>query len=114
MRVNPEPISTTLAIIGGVTALLSAGTTTALALKQAADRRQQLRIAQLKKEKQKVKKRVLEVKQRRIKVDQMIADSKAQIAKAKAEAERQTPWVLYAGIGGIALFTLIAVKSKAA
>ncbi len=104
-----EP-ATIAAIVTGVAALLSAGTTTALALKSAADRRQQARITQLKNARLKVKRRAQEVQARRIKVDQMIAASQNEITKAKQKAASKTPWVLYAGIGGIALITLIAAR----
>ena len=104
-----EPATIAL-IVTGVAALLSAGTTTALALKSAADRRQQTRITQLKNARARVKRRAREVKARRIKVDQMIAASQNEITKAKQKAASKTPWVLYAGIGGIALITLIAAR----
>ena len=101
----------TIALIAtGVAALLSAGTTTALALKSAADRRQQTRISQLKNARDKVKLRAQQVEARQVQVNQMIAASQNEIAKAKQKAASRTPWVLYAGIGGIALLTIIAAR----
>lgn len=98
-------------IIAGVGAVASAGVQTAVALKNAADRRQKVRITQLKSERQKIQKRRKALKARRAKVEEMIASSQKQIAEAKAKAESRTPWVLYSGVAGMIFVTLLAARA---
>jgi len=108
-----EPI--TLATVAAITTIVSAvggaGVATAVALKQAADKRQATRLVKLKRKRKAIRVRAQQVAQRRQEAETQIAASKQQIAAAQAKAQDRTPWVLYAGAAGLVLVSFIAARA---
>jgi|TARA_R110000824_G_scaffold105425_7_gene249548 hypothetical protein len=108
-----EPI--TLATVAAITSIVAAvggtGLSVGLALKQAADQRQAVRIETLKRKRKAIKRRAQMVAQRRQEADAQIESSKQMIAAAQTKAQDRTPWILYAGAAGLVLVSFIAAKA---
>jgi hypothetical protein len=99
------------AIVTAVAAVGSTGMSVGMALKQAADQRQAVRIETLKRKRKAIKRRAQMVAQRRQEAAVQIESSKQMIAAARAKAQDRTPWVLYAGAAGLVLVSFIAAKA---
>jgi len=99
------------AVISITAAVGSAGVTTAVSLKNAADRRQALRLIQLRRKRKAIKRRRASLQERTAQAETQIAESKQKIEAARAKARDRTPWVLYAGAAGLILVTFIAAKT---
>ena len=108
---EPITIGTALAITGIVSAVGGAGLSAAIALKNAADRRQKARITQLKNKRKAIRVRRAALERRKAEVSSQIAQSKAQIDAARTKAQDRTPWVLYAGAAGLVIVSLIAART---
>jgi len=106
-----EPITIITGIVVGVSALVGAGVQVASAVKAAQDRKQAARLTTLKRKRAAIKARKQNLAQRKAETAQAIQASRMKIAEAKAKASSRTPWVLYAGVAGVVLVSLIAAKA---
>ena len=106
-----EPITIITGIVVGVSALVGAGVSVASAVKAAQDRKQATRLTTLKRKRAAIKARKQNLAQRKAETAQAIQASRMKIAEAKAKASSRTPWVLYTGVAGVVLVSLIAAKA---